>query len=66
MAHDKSQGLLRALKSEGRTMLAKQDAYAKGLVKVGDEHLDLTPELDLTCFSTVTVNKRGKCSLASQ
>jgi SAM-dependent methyltransferase len=28
-------------------MLAKQDIYAKGMVEAGDEHFDLTPELDL-------------------
>lgn len=27
-------------------MLAKQDAYAKGMVASGEEHFDLTPELD--------------------
>jgi SAM-dependent methyltransferase len=27
-------------------MLSKQDAFAKGMVESGDEHFDLTPELD--------------------
>ncbi len=36
-----------ALSELKNAMLTKQDFYAKGMVEVGDEHLDLTPELDL-------------------